>query len=213
MSARVEALPKQLIVAVLLMTLVVLALGGAVIAVKLRPDSAPVSTAERVLADWQDAVDEEPNSDTAQTGLGLALLQVGRDREAQTAFETALRLNPDNWMANFQLGLMVQGTDPSRAIELLYTAAKKAPAGDKAVPLVAAGDLLLADGDAEGAKDAYRRSIADVSYLFESHFGLAQALEELGEAKAALEEYRKAGRFDPGNVDIQEAIERLNGTD
>lgn len=212
MSTRAEALPRPLIVAVLLMTLVVLALGGAVITVKLRPDSAPVSTAERVLAGWQDAVEADPNSDTAETGLGLALLQVGRDREAQEAFETALRLNPDNWMANFQLGLMAHGTNPSRAIELLYTAAKSAPPGDKAVPLIAAGDFLLADGDAEGAKDAYRRSIADVSYIFESHFGLAQALEELGETKAALEEYRRAERFDPGNVDIQEAIERLGGT-
>lgn len=213
MSARADTLPRPLIVAVLVMTLVVLLLGGAVVAVKLRPDAATASTAERSLSGWQDAVAEDPESDVARTGLGLALLDAGRADAAREAFEEALRLNPDNWMANFQLGLLVRGGDPVRAMELLDAAARNAEPGDKAVPLIALGEFLLARDDAEGAKDAFRRSIADIPYLFDSHFGLAQALEQLGEDKAALEEYEAAGRFAPDHPDVVAAIERLGGSD
>lgn len=209
MSARAEALPKSLIVAVLVMTLVVLTLGGAVLAVRLRPDAGSTSTVERVLDSWEQAVQEDPESDTAHTGLGLALLEAGRTSDAQKAFQTALELNPENWMASFQLGLLLSETDPDRAVALLDDAAKLAAPEDKAVPLIAMGDLLLAQGDPEGAKDAYRRSIADASYLFDSHFGLAQALEQLGDTRAALEEYEAAGRFSPQDPRIEEAIARL----
>jgi tetratricopeptide (TPR) repeat protein len=209
MSARAEALPKPLIVAVLVMTLVVLTLGGAVLAVRLRPDPTPRTTAERVLANWEGAVDQDPESDTAHTGLGLALIELGRTDDAREAFVTAVELNPKNWMANLQLGLMMRETNPERAVALLEASAKYAAPGDKAVPLIAEGDFLLEQGDAEGAKAAYRRSIADASYLFDSHYGLGQALEQLGEKKAAIEEYRAAGRFSPGDPRIEEAIARL----
>ncbi len=209
MSARAETLPKPLLVGVLLMTLVVLLLGGAVLAVKLRPDSSPPSTAERTREAWEEAVAQDPKSDTAHTGLGLALLDLGRVQDARTEFQEALRLNPDNWMANFQLGLIMRDSDPERAIELLEAAAASAAPGEKAVPFIALGDFLLERGDAEGAKVAYRRSIADTAYLFDSHYGLAQALEELGETKAALKEYRAAGRFAPGHEGVEAAIERL----
>ena len=209
MSARAETLPKPLIVAVLVMTLVVLTLGGAVLAVRLRPDSTPPTTAERVLSNWEQAIEQDPESDTAHTGLGLALLQLGRTSDARESFETALKLNPKNWMANFQLGLMMKETDAEQAIVLLEAAARYAAPGDKAVPLIAEGDFLLAQGDAEGAKEAYRRSIADASFLFDSHYGLAQALEQLGETKAAIKEYRAAERFSPDDPRIEEAIARL----
>jgi tetratricopeptide (TPR) repeat protein len=193
------------------MTLAVLLLGGAVLAVKLRPDSGPLTTQEQTLQSWQQAVEETPDSDTAQTGLGLALLDIGRASEAQKAFETALRLNPKNWMANFQLALMMRETQPDRAIGLFETSAKSAGAGDKAVVLIALGDFLLDQGDAEGARDAYRRSIAETSYLYDSHVGLAKALQQLGDTKGAIKEYREALRFAPGDKDLEAAIARLQG--
>ncbi|HEU4354380.1 MAG TPA: tetratricopeptide repeat protein [Actinomycetota bacterium] len=193
----------------MLLALAVLVLGGAVLAVKLRPDASTASAADRELQGWQQAVADEPKSDVAQTGLGLALLDAGRLSDAQAAFEEALRLNPENWMANFQLGLMMRESQPDRALDLLDLAAKNAEPGDKAVPLIAAGDIMLERGDAEGARDAYRRSIADVSYLFDSHLGLAKALEQLGETQDALEEYRSAARFAPDDPEVQAAIDRL----
>ena len=211
MNTVASATPRRLVFGVLVLTLIVMALGGAVLIVKLRPDPGAATTADRAISSWEEAVAQDPESDNAQTGLGIALLEAGRDSEARSAFEAALELNDENWMANFQLGLMLRETNPTRAIALLDSAARYAGQGDKAVPLIALGDFLLERDDSEGAKDAYRRSIVDVPYLYDSHLGLAKALEELGETKAALKEYQAAGRFSPNDPEIAAAIERLQG--
>jgi len=211
MSGRSEVLPRGLVVAVMLMTLAVLGLGGAVLAVKLRPAGPPATAAERDLAAWRQAVIADPKDDWSRAGLGLALLDAGRDDEARQAFEEALKLNGQNWVALFQLGLLVEDTDPTRAVGLLDRAAGYAPRTSKAGPLVAEGDLLMDAGDPEGAKSAYRRAIADVPFLFDAHFGLGRALEALGDEEGALKEYREAARFDPSNQDVVEAIARLEG--
>lgn len=215
MSTRTEASKEQdrrsrtLVVGVLALTLAVMVLGAAVLVVKLRPDSSAPSKSEQALTTWEQAVEEDPESAEAQTGLGVALLDAGRPEDARAAFEEALRLDPSNWMANFQLGLILRETNPERAIVLLTAASKKAAPEDRAVVLIATGDFLLARGDAEGARDAYQRSIANVPYLFDSHFGLAQAYEQLGERRPAIKEYEEALRFAPDDARITAALERL----
>lgn len=219
MSAQAEVSKKParrsqaLVVGVLALTLVVMALGAAVLVVKLRPDSSAPSKTEQTLNLWEQAVEEDPESADAHTGFGMALLQTGRVDEAKAEFEEALRLNANNWMANFQLGLLLRETDPDRALTLLQASAKEAATEDKAVVLIATGDFLLKQGDAEGARDAYQRSIANLPYLFDSHYGLAQAFEQLGERRQAIKEYEAALRFAPGDERITEALDRLQRND
>lgn len=215
MSARAETTKKSasqsktLVVGVLVLTLAVMVLGAAVLIVKLRPDTSAPTKTEQALGAWEQAVAENPESADAQAGLGIALLGAGRTDEAQAAFEEALRLDAKNWTANFRLGLMLRDTNPDRAIALLEAATKKAPSPDKAVVLIATGDFYLAGGDAEAARDAYQRSIADVAYLFDSHYGLAQAFEQLGERRQAIKEYETALRFAPEDQRILDALDRL----
>lgn len=209
MNANSGTLPRFLVAGVLLLMLLVLGLGGAVIAVKLRPAPLPTNAIDRNIALWERAVEDDPSSSSARTGLGLVLVEAGRLEEAKAAFEEAIRLDPGAWMAKFQLGLLIQGSDPERAVSLIHDAASQAPDQDKAVPLVAEGDLCLDLGDPEAARDAYRRSLAFNPFTFEGHLGLARALEEMGREGAALDEYREAERFDPGNPVVAEAIERL----
>ena len=59
------------------------------------------------------------------------------------------------------------------------------------------------------AVDAYRASIENASFIYDSHLGLARALEKLGKTEEALAEYREAGRFAPGQPEIEAAIKRL----
>jgi tetratricopeptide (TPR) repeat protein len=209
MSARAEPLPKTLVVGVLLLTILVLGLGGAVVAVKLRPEPLPTNAVDRTLAAWEQAVADDPDSDTAQTGLGLALLDAGRTDEARAAFEEAMALNDRNWMAPFQLGLLLWGSEPQRALELMKGATKIAPADQKAVILIAQGDLMVEQGDLGSARDAYRRSIIFNPFTYDAHFGYASVLEQTGDLDAALDEYREAGRFAPGDEAVAEAIARL----
>jgi tetratricopeptide (TPR) repeat protein len=210
MSARAETLPRSLVATVLVLALVVLGLGGAVLAVKLRPTATPTTPVGRELSQWEQAVRDDPKSDTAQTGYGLALLDAGDTDGAREHFERAVELNDKNWMARFQLGVLIRDDQPARAIDLLARASRLAPHTEKAAPLIAEGDLLLKRGDAKGAETAYRRAIGDSPFILEAHVGLARALEALGDAKGALAEYRRALEFDPTDTEIRDAIHRLN---
>lgn len=211
MSARADTMPRGLVVGVLVLMLVVLGLGGAVVAIKLRPQAIPTNATDRAVALWNDEVAKHPDSADAHTGLGLALLDAGKQDDARAEFETAVGLDDTAWMAKFQLGLLVKDTDPERAVQLIGEAAKAAPEQSRITPLIALGDVLLAQGDAQGARDAYRRSIAYNPFTFDAHYGLGQALESLGDTEGALKEYKEAKRFEPTNQDVNEAIARLEG--
>jgi tetratricopeptide (TPR) repeat protein len=204
-----ERQSRTLVVGVLALTLLVMALGAAVLVVKLRPDSTAPSKTEQSLSAWEQEIADNPDSADAQTGYGMALLGVGQVEKAQAAFEQALRLDANNWTANFQLGLLLREANPDRAVALLQAAAKSASTDDKAVVLIALGDFFLGNGDADGARDAYQRSIASVPYLFDSHYGLAQAFEQLGERRQAIKQYEEALRFAPDDQRITDALDRL----
>ena len=202
-------MPKRLVVGVLLMTVVVLGLGGAIVVLKLRPAALPSSAIDRQVAEWQRAVLANPEDDSARVGLGLALLDACKTDEAQDAFQEALDLNDENWMALFQLGLIAAPDDPTQALELFKRSISLAPEGNRAVVLIAEGDLLMEQGKPKAATGAYEASIVDTPFIIDSHLGLARALEELGDEKRALKEYRAAARFDPSNQEIADAIARL----
>jgi tetratricopeptide (TPR) repeat protein len=209
MSRRADPLPRSLVAAVLLLTVGVLGLGGAVVAIKLRPEPTPTTPADRDLAQWDRAVERDPKSDTAQTGLGLALLDAGDQDGAREHFELAVSLNDKNWMARYQLGILLRGETPQRALDLLARAARLAPHTEKVGPLVVEGELLLRRGDARGAETAFRRAVGDSPFIIDAHLGLAKALQALGDVQGALDEYRQAARFDPGNQQIRDSIDRL----
>lgn len=212
MSSAAEPLPKKLVGGILALTLVVLALGGAVVALKLKPADLPTTAIERNVEAWRRATIADPASDEARVGLGLALLEARKDDEARGAFQDALDLNPKNWNALLRLGVLVAADTPERALALLERSARNAPPGTKAVPLIAQADLLARLERYEEAVTAYQAANADYPYLFDGHFGLAQALEELGDRKGAVLEYREAARFDPTNQDVAAALERLGAS-
>jgi Tfp pilus assembly protein PilF len=199
-----------LVTAVLALTLLVLTLGGAVVAVKLRGDATPPRTVvQGRIQQLVRAVAADPKDDVARTALGIAYAEAGQTDRAIAAFEEALQLNEENWVAAYQLGMLLSSREPDRAADLLARAAKEAPHTSKAGPFVALGDLQMRRGDPEAARDSYRRAVADVPYLLDAHLGLARALEALGDARGALREYEQAQRFDPQNPEIAQAIERL----
>ncbi len=213
MSSRAESLPKGLVAAVLALTLVVLGLGGTILAIKLRPAELPTRATDRTIEIWRQRVVAAPDDDRPLVGLGLALLGADRAGEARAAFEDALDLNANNWVALTQLGILVADEDSPRALQLLESGAEQAPTGSKVVPLVAIGDVYMSLGDAKHAASAYRHGLEDSSSVFEAHLGLAKALEALGKDAEALSEYEEAARYDPANTEIAEAIARLQGND
>ena len=211
MNSTSETEPRALLAGVLVLTLIVLALGGAVVAVKLRPKPIPTDRVNREIVLWQRAVDAAPGDSRAHTGLGMAYLQADQPQDARGEFEQAIELDETAWLAAFQLALLVETEDPGRAQTLLKQAVANATDQDRQAPLIALGDLLMAGGDAQGAASAYRKSIAIDPFTLDAHFGLGTALEALGQKGAALKEYEEAKRFDPSNQAVADAIARLNG--
>ncbi len=208
-AAKGQGIPRGMVVGILLLTVAVLGLGGAVIAVKLRPEPLPTGGVDRELAIWERAVEENPESTDAKTGFGLALLSAGRLEEARAAFEEAIELDGENYVALLQLGLLLQEEGPARAENLLARSVRSAPPSERAASAVAWGDLLFEQGEIKAAKKAYRVAIVDAPYVIEAHVGMAKVFEALGDDAAALAEYRYAEQFAPGDQGITAAIERL----
>jgi tetratricopeptide (TPR) repeat protein len=213
MSSRAEPLPKGLVAAVLALTLVVLGLGATILVIKLRPAELPTRATDRTIEIWRQRVAAAPDDDRPLVGLGLALLGADRANEARGAFEDALELNANNWVALTQLGILVADEDSPRAFRLLEDGAEQAPVGSKVIPLVATGDLYMELGDAKQAAAAYQQALQDSASVFEAHLGLAKALEALGKDRDALSEYEQAAQYDPANPEIADAIARLQGND
>ncbi|MBI4728859.1 MAG: tetratricopeptide repeat protein [Acidobacteria bacterium] len=201
--------PRGLLALVVALAVAVMGLGAAVVALRVRVPPAPSSKVERDLQVWEGRVHTDPKDDSARVGLGIALLGAGRTADARRALEEALRLNPDNWMALFRLGLLVRESDPERATAMLARAGAAAPRSSKALPFIALGELELARGEAREARQAFEAAVADSPYLIDARVGLARALEALGDERGALEQYREAARYDPSNKQVESAIARL----
>jgi tetratricopeptide (TPR) repeat protein len=211
-TARASSVPGGLVAAVLVMLLLVLGLGGAVVAVKLRPEALPTDPVAREIVAWRDTVSASPDDATAHTGLGLALLKAQQTDEARGEFETAIQLDQKAWLATFQLGLLTKDASPDQAAQLFERAAKYAPETDRVAPLVALGDLAMTTKQYERAVGAYRRALIYNPFLFDAHLGLGQAFEAQGHDAGALKEYLQAKRFDPTNPDVAAAIRRVRAS-
>jgi tetratricopeptide (TPR) repeat protein len=57
-----------------------------------------------------------PNFDNAMTGLARALAKLGRVQEAGTWLRNALQINPQNYRAWYETGLLQSGSDPGAAL-------------------------------------------------------------------------------------------------
>lgn len=55
---------------------------------------------------WESAVRVSPSSDKSWNAFGAQLRIAGRDEEAETAFHSALKLQPESWEATFNLGTL-----------------------------------------------------------------------------------------------------------
>ncbi|MEU7002960.1 tetratricopeptide repeat protein [Nonomuraea sp. NPDC046570] len=114
---------------------------------------------EAALESAQAAADLEPSSQWAHRMLSMALERLGRDTDAVTAAESAVRLAPGSWHARLRLGGALKRV-PGRwrdASAQAALAGRYAP--EEADPHVLAGDLALLRGEHARAETAYRTAL------------------------------------------------------
>jgi len=194
---------------VVALSVVVLLLGGVLIALRLRPVEASSSRSVTKLDIWKKAVHENGDDPWNWLGLGLALQDNGDADGASDSFNKALELDPNNWLANLQVALLIKDQDPDRAIKMLNLSGERAPVTSKPSPYTALGDILYAQGNYKGARVAYAKGQAGMRDVFQLRMGLGRSLQALGDHKGALQEYRAALQLNPGSQEAQDAIDNV----
>lgn len=118
----------------------------------------------------------------AQVKVGLIAYQEGDYQSARTNFTEAIRLDPKNALAHYNLGLIQQVIDanPSGAEARYREAIALKP--DLSRALYNLGVLRAADGDTEEAITFYRRAIAADEKLANAYFNLGLLLRQLDPA-------------------------------
>jgi protein O-GlcNAc transferase len=195
-------------------------------AVKLRPDFAEawsdLGEARRTLFDdegalaaFRRAVELSPDDGVAQARYGAKLLDTGKAHEAVEHLDVAVRLDPRNQSAlnSLQSALNKDG-QTERASEVRRQLAALIRDRDKndqnlvkAIEANNRGAELEKKGDVRAAVDRYRTALE----LQPDHVGirtnLAVALLKLGNWDEGIAQMREALRRDPGNADLQKALD------
>jgi tetratricopeptide (TPR) repeat protein len=167
------------------------------------------------LAAFRRAVELNPEDAVAQTRLGSRLLDAGEAHEAVAHLDEAVRRDPTNQSAlnALQRALRRDGqTERADAVKKRLTELiRERDAGDQklvaAIELNNRGSALEKAGDLRGALMKYRAALE----LQPEHAGIrtnvAAALLKLGSWDEGISQMRQALRRDPGNADLQKALE------
>ena len=195
-------------------------------AVKLRPDFAEAwsdlgearkeqGDEDGALAAFRRAVELSPDDAVAQTRLGSQLLAAGKAHEAVGHLDAAVRLDAKDQSAlNALQRALRQDGQTARADAVrnqLAALLKERDEADQrhvaAIELNNRGAALEKTGDLRAAAEKYRAALE----LYPEHAGirsnLAVALLKSGQWEEGLLQMREAVRRDPGNADLQKALD------
>lgn len=144
----------------------------------------------------------------ARTALAAALLRQGRGADAEEAARLALEAAPDDPWALLAAGRaeLMQG-HWDEAAGLLSRASEAAPGLTPADFYL--GRALDAQGDREGAAEAYRKAVAADSYLHEARGPLTQAYLRLRRYNEAMRHLLRMADAEPGSKLTRTLIERI----
>jgi tetratricopeptide (TPR) repeat protein len=141
---------------------------------------------------------KNPESATAHSNLGGALLDKGSVDEAIIHLTRAVEIEPDYQFGHYNLGAaLLQTGQTDEAISELRTALKINPNDPKAYFTLA--NALAKKGDQNEAIAYYGRALRLTPDFPDAHTNLANLMLERGNASGALEHYREALRLQPKN--------------
>ncbi|WP_158277641.1 tetratricopeptide repeat protein [Opitutus sp. ER46] len=145
---------------------------------------------------WTDTVAKRPGSAAAHGGLGAALKEAGRNKEAVLAYRRALALNPNHVPSLSNLGLsFTEDGKPAEGIPYLERAARLNPRNAQVhINLGVTLDLL---GRSQEALPHYALAVALNPMLAAAHDDYGDALARAGRLEEGMKELRVALALDP----------------
>jgi len=158
---------------------------------------------------FRETLARNPGSSFLHNNLGVVLMSTGREREAASEFETAVRLTPDSADYHVNLGLALAQM-PGRTADAVaeYQRALKIEPNLAAAHLnlglaFASMPGRLEDAIAEYRKaaSAYRTATQNEPNLWQAHFNLGLAYAQMaGRETDAIAEYQTALRMKPDSA-------------
>jgi len=149
----------------------------------------------------------------AHVALGKALLQDGKVPDAIAELQEAVRLEPQNGEARYQLGLALARTErKEEAEEALRKGRELVSANDRnqnANLDIAEGRAALENGDLDQAATKFRHAAKVQPDASELHRYLGLVLEKQGDKAGASAEYRKALELKPTDMSTRRSLEGL----
>lgn len=206
MASKILNIAIGIVIAALLIT-------GAILAyMHFRPSDQNVTSMDRTLEKWQQAVKDDPGNSLLRANLGATYLDMGNYEDAIKELKFALDQEPDSFTYMFRLGFAYRGNENfDSALETFKASAERTPAGEKYPALFETANTYMMMGDVASAKDYVQQSIADNDMIWNSHFLLGQIIEQEGDKAGAKEQYDAAAKFNPNDTALQEALQRVSG--
>jgi tetratricopeptide (TPR) repeat protein len=152
------------------------------------------------VAFWGDTVRKAPGEPKTHTGLGhaISLYEPERLRESLSHFHTALRMNPNDFQAHFNLASAYEELgDLDRAVSELETCISLRPG--VMWPYVNLASIYEQLGKTVNAMDVLMRAIEREPNYYKTHFNLGNLHLNSGEYEKAVEQYRLTTELDPAN--------------
>ena len=158
---------------------------------------------------FRETLARNPGSGFLHSNLGVILMSSGREPEAATEFETAVRLTPDSPDYRVNLGLALSHM-PGRLADAVaeYQTALRIDLHYPAAHLNLGLAYTAMPGRLQDAIAEYRKAIAEYQTavrsepnLWEAHFNLGLAYAQMAGREAdAIAEYRTALRMKPDSA-------------
>jgi Flp pilus assembly protein TadD len=161
---------------------------------------------------FEEALRIDPDVADTHSGLGIALLQLGRTQEAVLHLEQAVRIDPDDADAHNALALaLLRLGRAQEAIPHFEQALRINP--DDVDAHINLGNALFQGGKVSEAFSHYQQALRLDPDSPLAHEDLGVALEKLGRVPEAIEQYRQALKLNPDLTAAREAIERLRASE
>jgi tetratricopeptide (TPR) repeat protein len=153
-------------------------------------------------------VKNDPDNFEAHYNLAAMWQAKGRLDEAIGEYQNALRLHPEDAVANNALGAALLGANqPQKAVRYLDAALKMRPEYFDAHYNL--GNALAAQDDFEGASQQFRLALQTQPKDANAEANLGSALAELGQFAEAKSHFERALEIDPNHSLARENLEEV----